>query len=205
MISFIKGKLTEILEDIIVIEVNGIGYNVRVPPSIFSNIPKIGETIKIYTYLQVREDAMNLFGFLKREDLDIFKLLINVNGIGPKGALAILSNISPNDLRFAVLSDDVKLISSTPGIGAKTAQKLIIELKDKLKLTEAFEYALNENSSNQSSAGDVMLAKNEAVEALVSLGYSSSEALKTVNSIDNIEEKNSETILKEALKKLALF
>ena len=205
MISFIKGKLTEFLEDIIVIEVNGIGYNVRVPASIFSNIPKIGETIKIYTYLQVREDAMNLFGFLKREDLDIFKLLINVNGIGPKGALAILSNISPNDLRFAVLSDDVKLISSTPGIGAKTAQKLIIELKDKLKLTEAFEYALNENSSNQSSAGDVMLAKNEAVEALVSLGYSSSEALKTVNSIDNIEEKNSETILKEALKKLALF
>ena len=97
--------------------------------------------------MQIREDAHSLYGFLTRDDLEIFKMLINVNGIGPKGALAILSTISPDDLRFAVLSDDVKLISSAPGIGAKTAQKLIIELKDRIKLSDAFEQALAHQES----------------------------------------------------------
>ena len=205
MVSYIKGELTEIFDDTIVLENNGIGYNIRVPASLLSSVPSMGETVKIYTYLHVREDAISLFGFLTRDDLNIFKMLINVSGIGPKGALAILSTISPDDLRFAVLSEDVKLISSAPGIGAKTAQRLIIELKDKLKLSEVFEKSLANSSQTQQQSGAGQAARNEAVEALVALGYANSEALKAVRQIEAPESKDSETLLKEALKKLALF
>lgn len=201
MISYIKGELTEVFEDTVVVETNGIGYNIRVPGSVLDRLPSVGGSVRIYTYLYVKEDAMNLFGFLNRDDLSVFKLLLNVSGIGPKGALAILSTIGPDDLRFAVLSEDVKTISSAPGIGAKTAKRLIIELKDKLKLAEVFETALA-NKEKVSSENDVLLAKNEAVEALVALGYASAQAMKAVQQVENAEEKDSEQILKEALKKL---
>ncbi len=201
MISYIKGELTEVFEDTVVVETNGIGYNIRVPASVLDRLPSVGSAVRIYTYLYVKEDAMNLFGFLSRDDLSVFKLLLNVSGIGPKGALAILSTIGPDDLRFAVLSEDVKTISSAPGIGAKTAKRLIIELKDKLKLAEVFETALA-NKEKASSENDVLLARNEAVEALVALGYASAQAMKAVQQVENAEEKDSEQILKEALKKL---
>ena len=201
MISYIKGELTEIMEDAIVVENNGIGFNIRVPATVISEFSVTGEQVKVYTYLQIREDAHSLYGFLTRDDLEIFKMLINVNGIGPKGALAILSAISPDDLRFAVLSDDVKLISSAPGIGAKTAQKLIIELKDKIKLSDAFEQALAHQESSIGMSVD-WSGRSEAVEALVAVGYGNAEALRAVKSIENIEEKDTETILKEALKRL---
>ena len=201
MISYIKGELTEIMEDAIVVENNGIGFNIRVPATVISEFSVTGEQVKVYTYLQIREDAHSLYGFLTRDDLEIFKMLINVNGIGPKGALAILSTISPDDLRFAVLSDDVKLISSAPGIGAKTAQKLIIELKDRIKLSDAFGQALAHQESSTGMSVDFS-ARNEAVEALVALGYGNAEALRAVKNIENIEEKDTETILKEALKRL---
>lgn len=201
MISYIKGELTEVFEDTVVVETNGIGYNIRVPGSVLDRLPSVGSSVRIYTYLYVKEDAMNLFGFLNRDDLSVFKLLLNVSGIGPKGALAILSTIGPDDLRFAVLSEDVKTISSAPGIGAKTAKRLIIELKDKLKLAEVFETALA-NKEKASSENDVLLARNEAVEALVALGYASAQAMKVVQQVENAEEKDSEQILKEALKKL---
>ena len=201
MISYIKGELTEVFEDTVVVDTNGIGYNIRVPGSVLDRLPSVGSSVRIYTYLYVKEDAMNLFGFLNRDDLSVFKLLLNVSGIGPKGALAILSTIGPDDLRFAVLSEDVKTISSAPGIGAKTAKRLIIELKDKLKLAEVFETALA-NKEKASSENDVLLARNEAVEALVALGYASAQAMKAVQQVENAEEKDSEQILKEALKKL---
>ena len=201
MISYIKGELTEVFEDTVVVETNGIGYNIRVPGSVLDRLPSVGSSVRIYTYLYVKEDAMNLFGFLSRDDLSVFKLLLNVSGIGPKGALAILSTIGPDDLRFAVLSEDVKTISSAPGIGAKTAKRLIIELKDKLKLAEVFETALA-NKEKASSENDVLLARNEAVEALVALGYASAQAMKAVQQVEDAEEKDSEQILKEALKKL---
>lgn len=202
MISFIKGELAEIYEDMIVLENNGIGFNIRVPASLLSELGPVGDTVKVYTYLQVKEDDLSLFGFLTRDDLNVFKMLINVNGIGPKGALAILSTITPDDLRFAVLSDDVRLISSAPGIGAKTAQRLIIELKDKLKLSDAFETALNNNAAKKDKSAAVMSARNDAMEALVALGYGSSEALKAVKQVEDAQNKDSETILKEALKRL---
>lgn len=202
MISYIKGELTEVFEEIIVVESNGIGYNVRVPASLLSRIPMVGTELKVFTYLYVREDAMNLYGFLTRDDLDIFKLLITVNGIGPKGALGILSTITPDELRFAVLADDVKLISSAPGIGSKTAQKLIIELKDKLKLEDAFEKKLTHNNEELLHNSD---GKNEAIQALVALGYGSAEAIKAVKQVEELENKDSESILKEALKKLTFL
>lgn len=200
MISYIKGELTEVFEDTVVVETNGIGYNIRVPGSVLDRLPSVGSSVRIYTYLYVKEDAMNLFGFLNRDDLSVFKLLLNVSGIGPKGALAILSTIGPDDLRFAVLSEDVKTISSAPGIGAKTAKRLITN-KGKLKLAEVFETALA-NKEKVPSENDVLLAKNEAVEALVALGYASAQAMKAVQQVENAEEKDSEQILKEALKKL---
>jgi Holliday junction DNA helicase RuvA len=143
---------------------------------------------------------MNLFGFTSRDDLYTFKLLLNVSGIGPKAALSILSAITPEDLRFAVLSEDVKAISAAPGVGAKTAKRLIIELKDKLQLEEVFEKSLAKQKKANDT--DVLLARNEAVEALVALGYGSTEALRAVRDVENAADMDSEKILKEALKKL---
>lgn len=204
MISFIKGELVEIFEDSIVLESNKIGYQINVPGSLIAELPSLGSEMKIYTYLHVREDALKLFGFFTREDLEVFRLLIGVNGIGPKGALGILSVISPDDLRFAVLSDDVKAISKAPGVGAKTAQKLIIELKDKLKLEDAFEIKANREAQvvQKTAQND---AKSEAVLALTALGYSNSEALKAVQKVDITADMDVETILKAALKKVSLF
>ena len=204
MLSYIKGELAEVFEDTIVIDNNNIGINVKTPATVISNLPPVGRIVKVYTYLYVREDAINVYGFLTRDDLNVFKLLINVNGIGPKGALGILSTISADDLRFAVLSDDVNVIKSAPGIGAKTAQKLIIELKDKLKLDEVFEGAIQRNTEN-TQANDVLTIKNDAIEALVSLGYSNKEAFNVVRIIEDIENKTSEDVLKEALRKLAVL
>ena len=199
MLSYVKGQLVEVFNDTIVVENNGIGFNIKVPATVISHFSKIGEPVKVYTYLQIREESHSLFGFLTRDDLNIFKMLINVNGIGPKGALAILSTISPNDLRFAVISGDVKLISSAPGIGNKTAQKLIIELKDKVSLEDALENTLYESGSTGSDSE----AQNEAIEALCALGYGSAQAVRAVRQVEDIESKDSEVILKEALKKLA--
>ena len=203
MISYIQGGLVEIFDDLIVVENNNIGYNIRVPKCVIDEMPATGNIVKVYTYMYVREDAINLFGFLSRDEVDVFKMLINVSGIGPKGALAILSTMSVDQLRFAVLADDVKVIKSVPGVGAKTAQRLIIELKDKLNLEETFEKALNNSEKKNKANNNVMLARNDAVEALVALGYSNSEALRAVKLVDNAEEKDSDMILKEALKKIA--
>lgn len=206
MISYIKGELTEISEEGIVVEANGLGYEVRMPLSSLDDLPKTGSFVKIYTYLHVREDAVGLFGFLTRDDLTVFKLLITVNGIGPKGALGILSAITPDDLRFAVLSDDVKTIAKAPGIGNKTASKLIIELKDKLKLEDAFEQRLMNQMDGQmklteteTNTADV---RKEAIEALTVLGYSPTDAAKVVRNIEIKDDMTAEDVLKQSLKRL---
>ena len=139
MYSYIKGILTDMEEDLVVVEAGGIGYNIYTTGQTFRLLPAIGQEVKLYTYLNVREDAMILYGFLTKDDLRVFRLLIGVNGIGPKGALAILSVMTTDDLRFAVLGDDAKAIAKAPGIGAKTAQRVILELKDKLSLEDAIE------------------------------------------------------------------
>lgn len=182
----------------IIVDVNGVGYGIFMPETSMAMLPGCGSEIKIHTYLNVREDLMQLFGFLTKDDLNIFKMLIGVSGIGPKGGLAILSKLSADDLRFAILSGDAKAISAAQGIGKKTAEKVIIELKDKLDL----ENVLNQKKEMQvplsvdSSSGEM---QSEAVQALVALGYGSTESLKAVKKVcadcTTVEE-----ILKAALK-----
>lgn len=204
MYSYIKGILTEIAENNIVVENHGIGYEISVPGQVLDYLPSLGEEVKIYTYHYVREDAILLYGFLTKEDVGIFKMLIGVSGIGPKGALAILSVLSTDDLRFAILGDDAKTIARAPGVGAKTAQRVIIELKDKLSLEDAFEQKL----ANQAKAAEKNPAaevKNEAILALTSLGYSQSEALKALQGIAIAEGSQVEDVLKEALKRMAFL
>ena len=166
-------------------------------------MPSVGEEVKVYTYLHVREDAMLLFGFLTKDELKIYKLLLGVSGIGPKGALAILSVMTTDDLRFAVLGDDAKAIAKAPGVGTKTAQRLILELKDKMSLEDAFEQKFEK--TGEPAENHAQGTKNEAVQALVALGYSSSEALRALNGIEITEETDVEEILKMALKNMAFL
>jgi Holliday junction DNA helicase RuvA len=201
MIGYLKGELAEIKENYVVLEVGSIGYEVHLPVSAIMELPTKGSIIKLFTYLHVREDAIGLFGFLTKDDLEMFKLLITVNGIGPKGALGILSAISADEIRFAVLAEDVKTIAKAPGIGNKTASKLILELKDKFKLEDAFEQRILNKEEKHSGSG-IFGKREEAIQALTVLGYSGSEALKIVNQIDINETMTSEEILKLCLKKM---
>ena len=134
MISYIRGELADVEENKVIVDAGGIGYGIFMSGHAIGLLPRVGSEVKIYTYLNVKEDCMQLFGFLTRDELSVFRLLITVNGIGPKGGLSILSKLTPDELRFAVMAGDVKLISSAPGIGRKTAEKLILELKDKLSI-----------------------------------------------------------------------
>lgn len=204
MYSYIKGELAEIGTESITVEASGIGYCIYISSMAFSYLPSIGEDVKIYTYLYVREDAMILYGFLDKDDLYVFKQLITVSGIGPKGALGILSVLSADDLRFAILSGDAKTISKAPGIGAKTAQRVILDLKDKMSLEEAFEKKIEHNELLANRTLDNQV-KNEAVMALTSLGYSSAESLKAVSSINISSEMCVEDVLKSALKNMSNF
>lgn len=198
MISFVRGYLSEVYEDSIVVESQGIGYQIGVPSSVLSELPSVGSEVKIYTYLQIAENLMALYGFSTRDDLRIFKMLIGVSGIGPKGALAILSTIRPDDLRFAILSSDAKAIAKSPGIGLKTAQKVILELKDKLSLEEAVE--MKREAVTAGSAAPLGSAREDALEVLTALGYSSTEALKAVRQVEIIEGMSADAVVKQALK-----
>ena len=203
MISYIKGELVELTENAIVLDHDGMGFLIMMPASILSKLPAIGSELKVHTYLYVKEDALDLYGFLTKDDLKVFRLLITVSGIGPKGALAILSTMSPDDLRFAVLAGDSKTISKAPGIGSKTAQKLIIELKDKLKIEDVLDGGADGGYELQSDMGDTAAA--EAVMALTALGYSSADATRAVRQVDGGADMDSEALLKAALKKLAFM
>lgn len=204
MYAYIKGILAEITENAIIVENQGIGYEIAVPGQVFDYLPSVGEEVKIYTYHYVREDAILLYGFLTKEDVRIFKMLIGVSGIGPKGALAILSVLSTDDLRFAILGDDAKAIAKAPGVGAKTAQRVIIELKDKLSLEDAFEQKLA-NQAQKAELNPAVGVKNEAILALTSLGYSQSEALKVLQGIEISPDDQVEDVLKMALKQMAFL
>ena len=200
MIAYLKGTLEEIGNDYIVVDVNNIGYQVKVSLRVMEGLPSIGNQMKIHTYTYVREDVIALYGFLTKDDLQMFLLLLGVNGVGPKGALGILSIFSAQELRLAIISQDVKTIAKAPGIGAKTAQRMLIDLKDKVSIEEAFE-KMGEQSmiaSDTSTAGSG--AKTDAIEALTALGYSASESMKAVNMVEITDGMSSDTILKQALK-----
>lgn len=200
MISYVKGILAEKTPEGIVVDVNGVGFYVRVPASTAETLPPCGQTVKIYTYLYVKEDLLQLYGFSKKDELEMFESILRVSGIGPKGAVSILSGMSADDLRFAILSGDAKTIAKkASGVGLKTAQKMILELKDKLDLAQTFENALEEDGSGQLSAGNGS-AKNEAVLALTALGYNQTQALRAVSAVENADRITVEELLKAALK-----
>ena len=182
MISFLKGFIEEKSEKSIFLDVNGVGYEIYMPTGSASQLPSVGEEVKIHTYLQISE-----------------------NGIGPKGAVGILSALSANELRLAVLSDDDKAIAKAPGIGAKTAKKLILELKDKFHLEDALEEFAEPAKVQHTGKNDMNDAHLEAVQALVALGYSNSDALKAVKLADTGAAATTEDLLKSALKQLAFL
>ena len=205
MYSYIKGTLEEISEDQTVVENHGIGYNIRISARMLDVLPTRGEEIKIYTYLYVKEDAFSLFGFPSRDELEMFKLLINVSGIGPKGGLAVLSVLSANDLRYAIVAEDVKTISKAPGVGSKTAKRLIIELKDKIDLEEVIENGFEQVEAANPVSGSNNRIRKEAADALVALGYSATEASKVLSGIEITEDSDVERVLKAALKNMAFL
>ena len=201
MIGFLKGTLEAVYNERIQIDVNGIGFNVNMPLSQIEGLEGMGSYVKIYTYMAVREDAMQLYGFTTADSLDLFKMLIQVNGIGPKGALALLSSMTTDDLRFAIMSGDSKTISKAPGIGAKTAQRLIIDLKDKVSVRDMLDnYSVNKIST---ASEEMNSARAEAVEALTALGYSATDAMKAVRSSGADDDADTETIIKLAFRQLA--
>lgn len=201
MIAFIKGVLDTVSEDRIIVENQGIGFEILVPGSVVSSLPQMGNMVKIYTYTYVREDILQLYGFLTKDGMDMFKLLITVNGIGPKGALGILSVMDVDTLRLAILSDDAKSIAKAPGIGAKTASKLVLELKDKCHLEDILESGTEVSEPGTGNGADNE-ARNDAIQALVALGYSATEAAAAVRNTEITPDMAVEDILKQSLKNL---
>ena len=198
MISFVKGTVADIGENCLVVENGGIGYEIYMTGQDLGKA-RIGDEKKIHTFLYVREDILQLYGFFSKDDLGMFKLLIGVNGVGPKGALGILSGISADELRFAVLSDDVKTISKAPGIGKKTAQKMILELKDKLAKGQ-----LTVSGGEAFAGGMTIIPEDktsEAAAALAVLGYSTQEVSVALKGID-VENLKLEDVIRQALKKM---
>ena len=202
MISYVRGELASVEPDKAVVDVGGVGYGVFMPQQALSMLPSPGSEVKLYTYLNVKEDAMQLFGFLTKDDLETFKLVIGVSGIGPKGGLNILSCMTPDDLRFAIMSGDAKAISAAPGIGKKTAEKLILELRDKVDIETVLEHAAHGNDTVQVTSGAAESSMQaEAVQALTALGYGNAESLRAVKKTSP-DCQTVEDILKEALKYL---
>ena len=202
MISYVKGPVAEIFEDIVVIETGNVGLEIHVPLSVIERLPGIGLETVLYTYFLVREDGMCLYGFLNRQDLTMFKQLISVSGIGPKGALGVLSAMSPDDLRLAIISGDAKAISRAPGVGAKTAQRIILDLKDKIDIADVLPASFAAVAVSEIAAGGVA---KEAIEALVALGYSAAEANRAVRKVEVADGMTSEDVLKASLKHLAFL
>lgn len=208
MIAYVQGILENLEIDKAVIDVGGIGYEVNISASTCDRMPGLGDNVKLYTYMNVKEDEMSLFGFLTRDEIRMFRMLITVSGIGPKGALSILSVFDTDDLRFAILAGDVKTISKAPGIGKKTAERLVLELRDKISNAditgaEAPGQAAGSITSGKASGEDAS-SRDEAVEALAALGYNATDAMKAVRKVlSSTDEKlDTEAILKLALKEL---
>lgn len=210
MIAFIEGTLVKkTVASVVVATASGLGYELFVPVTDLEQMPANGSKVLLHTYLQVKEDGVALFGFLEEEALQIFKLLITVNGIGPKGAIGILSGITIDDLRFAVLAEDSKTISKIPGIGPKTAAKLVLELKDKFKLEDAIEAKLvhgeqtaGKGKAEKGDAAREATMRDEAAQALVALGYSMTGAVKVLKEAEITESTTVEDLLKFGLKNL---
>ncbi len=200
MIAYVEGRVSKIYDDsVVVVTAAGIGFQVYVPTNVLREAGHVGSEIFLNTYMQVREDGMFLFGFLEDEELEMFKNLITVSGVGPKVALSILSALSPRDVVVAVLSGDIKTLTMAQGVGKKMAEKIVLFLKDK---AEAASEEFGSGFGSEMSDNGNRDALTEAAQALNSLGFSMTEAMKTVNSVDAGENATAEEIIKLALKKI---
>ena len=199
MIAYISGALVSAGENYIVIDNHGMGYRILVSGKFLEHIPAYGTQIKIYTHMYIREDELTLYGFHSEEELSVFRILIGISGVGPKVAMAILTALTIQELQLAVISEDTKTISKANGVGAKGASRIILELKDKLKMEDmmdaAYEQSIVQDTQDLNAARDAILA-------LVNLGYSNSEAALAVKKIGDTSQMDIESILKAALKKL---
>lgn len=196
MIAYLNGNLEYVSNDFVILDVNGIGYQVFISDYTLSKLPQCNSNLKLYTYMNVKEDSISLYGFLSMDEMNMFNTLKTVSGVGPKAALSILSCMRPNEISMAVIIEDINSLSKASGIGKKTAQRIILELKDKMKSTTVFETENIDTNKNSSSA------KIEAVEALTALGYSQIEATRAVSG-EYSENMKVEDIIKLALKKMS--
>jgi len=200
MITFLNGKLTSALPTQAIVDVNGVGYEVFIPLSSYDKLPTVGQPIRILTHLAVREDAHVLYGFMSAAERDLFRLLVNnVSGIGPKLALAVLSGMSVNNFKAAVVNSDVAALAKISGLGKKTAERIVLELKDKLGVAAAWEAASTTHAPTPEQE-----RASEAVLALIALGYKQVDAHKAVRELqERGEAKSAEELVKLALKKMA--
>jgi len=199
MIAYISGALVSTGENYIVIDNHGMGYRIFVSGKFLEHIPTYGTQIKVYTHMYIREDELTLYGFLSEEELSVFRILIGISGVGPKVAMAILTALTIRELQLAVISEDTKTISKANGVGAKGASRIILELKDKLKMKDMMDAAYEQSFVQDTQ--DINVAR-DAIFALVNLGYSNSEAALAVKKIGDTSQMDTEAILKAALKKL---
>jgi Holliday junction DNA helicase RuvA len=198
MITYLDGSLAELLPGRLTIDVSGLGYEVLVPLSTSDTMPSIGEKVRILTHMHVREQEHTLYGFATNDERDLFRLLITrVSGIGPKLGLAVLSGMSVDQFKNAVIHGDTPILSKISGLGKKTAERIILELKDKVGVTAVWTAAKEESHG-------VKGIINDAVLALISLGYKQSEAIKAVNKIadSNTDPINSDELIRAALRSM---
>ena len=208
MLAYIKGILEMKMTGYIVIDVGGLGYKVFMSETGIEKLGNIGEQVKVHTHYRVREDDISIFGFNTLEELKMFELLINVSGVGAKTALAMLAVCEPSDFALAVISEDIKTLTQIPGIGAKSAQRIILELKDKLKKEQQIDLIKNEVSKNTTNTKLQEAIKNdnkisEAVQALQVLGYNKKEIEKAFDKIDK-SELSTEELIKKGLSILGM-
>lgn len=204
MIGYVKGSLEEIEENAVILDVGGMGIRIYISGDFLCQLPSYGSEMKIYTYTNVKEDSFTLYGFRNKDELELFKKLISVSGIGPKGGLSILSVLSAEDLRFAIYSGDVKSIAKAPGIGKKTAERVVLELKDKVSLNDnSADRLLTQIGQAEDSAMSEFAGKRkDAIDALAALGYSGTDAARAVKQVNPTEEMSVEEILKASLRYL---
>ena len=199
MIAYVKGALAYTTEAHAVIDVCGLGLQIQASPMTLSRLPATGEEVQLFTYLQLSENGQALHGFLTREEVRVFMLLIAISGIGPKVATAILATLSPEQLMMAVVAEDATALSKAPGVGKKTAQRIVLELRDKVKAQDV--WSTENTSALQSVLAGGSTAKQDAMDALIALGYGRAEAMQVVLEIAE-DDMPAEIMIKNALKKL---
>ena len=196
MIAYIKGTVEQLNDQSVILDNQGIGYIINASSATLSRLPRKGEVAQLYTYFQVKEDDMSLFGFLSQEEIRLFRLLISISGIGPKVATAILAAMSPVQIMTAVVSQDAVAFSKVSGVGKKTAQRITLELQDKIKTQD---WGADQDNMNMQSVASS--EKQDAIDALLALGYGRSESMRAVLAVA-IEDMATEQIIRLALKKL---